>query len=152
VGAVAPDFSNQVHDYNPGIAENGLFWTIPFPEEGAWIDLASGKAEMHALSLEIPDTYTFFNAAARGPQEMAQVSFDVWWHSPSATEQVRNDEQGFAATLLEVESAISFSAESENFAFISDPPDKSQALYARIGFEANGAFLPPDGGMATPTA
>ena len=68
MGAVAPDFSNQVHDYNPGIAENGLFWTIPFPEEGAWIDLASGKAEMHALSLEIPDTYTFTNAFARGAQ------------------------------------------------------------------------------------
>jgi hypothetical protein len=152
VGAVAPDFSNQVHDYNPGIAENGLFWTIPFPDESAWIDLAAGKAEMHALGLEIPDTYTFGNAAARGPQEMARVSFDVWWHSPMSTEHIQNEEQGFAATLLEVESAISFSAESETFAFQSDPPEKSQALYARIGYDANGVFLPSDEGMATPTA
>ncbi len=152
MGAVAPDFSNQVHDYNPGIAENGLFWTIPFPEASAWIDLAAGEAQMHALSLEIPDTYTFANAAARGPQEMARVSFDVWWHSPMATEHLRNEEQGFAATLLEVQSSISFSAESDSFGFISDPPDKSQALYARIGYEANGAFLPPEGGLATPTA
>ena len=152
MGAVAPDFSNQVHDYNPGIAENGLFWTIPFPEEGAWIDLASGKAEMHALSLEIPDTYTFGNAAARGPQEMAQVSFDVWWHSPTAVEHLRSEEQGFAATLLDVASAISFSAESDTFAFVSDPPETSQALYARIGYEANGVFLPPAGSPATPTS
>lgn len=152
MGAVAPDFSNQIHDYNPGIAENGLFWTIPFPDDGAWIDLASGKAEMHALSLEIPDTYTFGNAAARGPQEMARVSFDVWWHSPTATEHLRNEEQGFAATLVDVASAISFSAESETFAFVSDPPEMSQALYARIGYEANGVYLPPEGGMATPTA
>ena len=152
MGAVAPDFSNQVHDYNPGIAENGLFWTIPFPDEGAWIDLAAGKAEMHALSLEIPDTYTFTNAFARGAQEMARVSFDVWWHSPKGTEHIRNDEQGFAATLLDVESSISFSAESETFAFVSDPPEKSQALYARIGYEANGVFLPPEGGLATPTS
>lgn len=152
MGAVAPDFSNQVHDYNPGIAENGLFWTIPFPEESAWVDLAAGEAQMHALSMEIPDTYTFFNAFARGPQEMARVSFDVWWHSPKSTEHIRNEEQGFAATLLDVESAISFSAESDSFGFISDPPDRSQALYARIGYEANGAFLPPEGGLATPTA
>src|SRR5687768_9326289 len=107
---------------------------------------------MHALSLEIPDTYTFANAAARGPQEMAQVSFDVWWHSPTATEHIRNEEQGFAATLLDVASAISFSAESDSFAFVSDPPNESQALYARIGFEANGVFLPPEGEQATPTA
>lgn len=139
-----------MHDYNPGIAENGLFWTIPFPDEGAWIDLAAGQAEMHALSLEMPDTYTFANAAVRGPQEMAQVSFDVWWHSPSAVEHIRNEEQGFAATLLAVESAISFSAESETFAYVSDPPETSRALYARIGYEANGAYLPPEGLLATP--
>jgi hypothetical protein len=145
VGAVAPDFSNQVHDYNPGIADNGLFWTIPFPDEDAWIDLAAGSAQMHALSLEIPDTYTFANAAARGPQEMARVSFDVWWHTPTAVEHHRNEEQGFAATLLDVASAISFSAESDTFAFVSDPPDKSTPLYARIGFEANGVYLPPAG-------
>jgi hypothetical protein len=107
---------------------------------------------MHALSLEIPDTYTFANAAARGPQEMARVSFDVWWHSPTAVEHIRNEEQGFAATLLDVASSISFSAESESFAFVSDPPDMSQALYARIGYEANGVFLPPEGVAATPTA
>ena len=107
---------------------------------------------MHALSLEIPDTYTFANAAARGPQEMAQVSFDVWWHSPTIVEHVRNEEQGFAATLLEVESAISFSAESETFAYVSDPPESSQALYARIGYEANGVFLPPEGMPATPSS
>ena len=152
MGAVAPDFSNQVHDYNPGIAENGLFWTIPFPEEGAWIDLAAGKAEMHALSLALPDTYTFTNAFARGPQEPARVSFDVSWHSPRAVEHLRNEEQGFAATLLDVATTISFSAESEAFAFVSDPPETSQALYARIGYEANGVFLPPAGTIATPTA
>ena len=111
-----------------------------------------GKAEMHALSLEIPDTYTFANAAARGPQELAQVSFDVWWHSPTAVEHLRNEEQGFAATLLDVASSISFSAESESFAFVSDPPEASQALYARIGYEANGVFLPPAGTPATPTS
>jgi hypothetical protein len=109
---------------------------------------------MHALSLEIPDTFTFANAAARGPVEMARVSFDVWWHTPTAVEHLRNEEQGFAGTLLDVASAISFSAESDTFAFVSDPPEKSQALYARIGYEANGVFLPAEGPLpaVTPTS
>jgi hypothetical protein len=50
-----------------------------------------------------------------------------------------------------VASAISFSAESESLAFVSDPPEASESLYARIGFEANGVFLPPAGSPATPT-
>jgi hypothetical protein len=67
-------------------------------------------------------------------------------------EHLRNEEQGFAATLLDVATAISFSVESANFAFVSDPPEKSLALYARIGYEANGVYLPSEEGMATPTA
>jgi hypothetical protein len=152
VGSVDPEFKNQIHDYNPGITESGLFWTIPFAEDSAWVDLASGKAEMHALSQPILDGYNVISAISGGPTEPATVSFDVWWHSPTATEHLRNEEQGFAATLLDVASAISFSAENSDFAFVSDPPDTSQTLYARIGFEANGVFLPPAGAQATPTS
>jgi hypothetical protein len=84
--------------------------------------------------------------------EPATASFDVWWHSPTSTEQLHDEEQGFAATLLDLMSGVSFSAETADFAFVSDPPDKSQSLFARIGYEANGVYLPPEGGMATPTA
>ena len=120
--------------------------------DDARIDLASGKAEMHALSLPLTDSYTFGNSISGGPTEPATASFDVWWHSPTSTEQLHNDEQGFAATLLDVTSGVSFSVETADFAFVSDPPDKSQTLYGRIGYEANGVYLPPEEGMATPTA
>ena len=86
-----------------------------------------------------------------GLTEPGTATFDFWWHSPTVTELVRNEEQGFAATLLDVATAISFSVETADFAFQSDPPEKSQALYARIGYSANGVYLPPEGGMATPT-
>ncbi len=107
---------------------------------------------MHALSLPLTDSYTFGNSISGGPTEPATASFDVWWHSPTSTEQLHNDEQGFAATLLDVMSGVSFSVETADFAFVSDPPDKSQTLYGRIGYEANGVYLPPEEGMATPTA
>ena len=76
---------------------------------------------MHALSLSLIDSYTFGSSISGGPTEPATVSFDVWWHSPTATEQLHNDEQGFAATLLDVTSGVSFSVESADFAFVSDP-------------------------------
>jgi hypothetical protein len=151
-GAVAPDFSNQIHDFTPGIAASGLFWTIPFSDDDAWVDLAAGKAEMHALSLPLTDSYTFGNSISDGPTTPATASFDVWWHSPTSTEQLHNEEQGFAATLLDLVSGVSFSAETAGFAFVSDSADKSQSLFARIGYEANGVFLPPAGVQATPTS
>ncbi len=109
---------------------------------------------MHARSLDIPDSYNVFDSIAGGPAEPAQVSFDVLWHSPTAVEQLRDEAVGFAATLLDVTSTIWFATENADFAFVSDPPDTAQTLYARIGFEANGVFLPPAGmpAAATPTS
>ena len=107
---------------------------------------------MHARSQSLTDSYTFENSISSGPTEPATASFDVYWHSPKSTEQLHNAEQGFAATLLDVVSGVAFSVENADFAFVSDPPDKSQTLYGRIGYEANGVFLPPEGGLATPTA
>jgi hypothetical protein len=154
VGAVAPDFSNQIHDFNPGIAESGLFWTIPVPDDMVRVDLGAGTAEMHAEGIEVLDQYSFASALSGGPQEPATVSFDIWWHTPTAVEQLRDETLGFAATLLDVTSTIAFTARTANFEFVSDPPESGTSLFARIGFDANGVFLPPASapGQATPTS
>ncbi len=117
------------------------------------MDLAGGTAEMHVPNLDVIDGYSFGNLVAGGPSEPATVGFDIWWHTPTAVEQLRDETQGFAATLLEVTSEIAFTAQTADFAFASDPPAASETLYARIGFEANGTYLPPAGAPteATPT-
>lgn len=109
---------------------------------------------MHARSLDIPDSYNVVDSILGGPSEPAKVSFDVVWHSPTAVEHLRDEAVGFAAMLLEVSSTIWFATENADFAFVSDPPETAQSLYARIGFEANGVFLPPAGmpAPATPTS
>jgi hypothetical protein len=150
VGAVAPDFSNQVHDFNPGIAPSGLFWTVVLPDEAITVDLAAGTAEMHVQSLEVLDGYNVFSSIGGGPTEPATVSFDVWWHTPTAVEQLSDATVGFAATLLDVTSAIAFTARTADFAFVSDPPDTATSIFARIGYEANGTFFPAPAG--TPAA
>jgi len=108
---------------------------------------------MHVSNLDVIDGYSFGNLVAGGPSEPATVGFDIWWHTPTAVEQLRDESQGFAATLLEVTSEIAFTAQTADFAFASDPPAASETLYARIGFEANGIYLPPAGAPteATPT-
>ena len=110
---------------------------------------------MHVQSIEVIDGFNFFNLVSGGPTAPATVSFDAWWHSPTATEQLSDAAAGFAATLLDVTSAIAFTTATADFAFVSDPPDTAESIFARIGYEANGVFFPGSGATpvaATPTA
>ena len=120
------------------------------PDAAVVVDLAAGTAEMHVERLEVIEGYNFFNWIAGGPTEPATVSFDIWWHTPTAVENLSDATQGFAATLLDVTSSIAFTARTADFAFVSDPPDTANSIFARIGYEANGIFFPGAGG--TPVA
>jgi hypothetical protein len=128
---------------------------VPLPDDAITVDLAAGTAEMHVQSLEVLEAYTFPNMISGGPTVPATVSFDIWWHTSKAVEQLSDATATFANTLLDVTSTISFTARTADFAFVSDPPDTAQTLYARIGYEANGVFFPAEVGTpvaGTPTA
>ena len=118
------------------------------------VDLAAGTAEMHVEHVEVLDQYNFGSSISGGPSEPATVSFDVYWHTPVAVEQLRDETQGFAATLLDVTSTIAFTARTADFAYASDGPDTATSLFARIGYSANGVYLPPDDvpDIATPVS
>jgi len=124
------------------------------PDDAVRVDLASGTAEMHVESIEVLDQYNFPSSISGGPKEPATVSFDVYWHTPVAVEHLRDETQGFAATLLDVTSTISFTARTADFAYASDGPDPATSIFARIGYSANGVFMPPEGvpEVATPVS
>jgi hypothetical protein len=115
------------------------------------VDLAAGTAELHVRSLDLLDSYTIPNNLAGGPAEPATVGFDLSWSDPTAVESLVNAEQDFAGTFLDVISALQWSAQTAEFAFVSDPPQTSTSLFALIGYEANGFFLASAGERATPT-
>jgi hypothetical protein len=148
VGSVDPEFKNQIHDFDAGIQPSGLFWTVRIPDDAVHVDLATGTAEMHVRDLEVCDYYNIPNALKKGASQPATISFDVYWEKPTAVDEIVNADQGFAGTFLEVTSALVWSAKTANFAFVSDPASTSTSMFARIGYEANGRFLPT---MATPT-
>lgn len=151
MGSVDPEGANQVHDFAPPIAPNGLFWTVLIPDDAVTIDLAAGTAELHVRSLEMLDSYTIPNNLAGGPAEPATVDFDLTWSDPTAVQSLVNGEHGFAGTFLEVASTLQWSAQTAGFAFASDPARASESLFGLIGYEANGVFFEPAGEPATPT-
>jgi len=47
--------TGQVHDFNPGIRESGLFWTQPVSEDALEVDLTDGTATLGFDDLDEED-------------------------------------------------------------------------------------------------
>jgi hypothetical protein len=140
VGTVVPAGPNQIHDYEPGIADNGLFWTVAIPPSAIGFDLAAGTASYKLTNYAIPDWTNFANAVAGGPNNPATVSFDMKWLQPDAKYHVDKADQKFVYDFSFTKSTIEWSSQQEGFSFVSDPADPSLSQFASVGYERNGVF------------
>ena len=56
------DPSQQVHDFNPGIAPSGLFWTIPIEPGAIKVNPVTGEARLRVQALKIEDFHDFLTS------------------------------------------------------------------------------------------
>jgi hypothetical protein len=139
VGQFTPE--KQIHDYNPGIAPSGLFWTIPIPDESVKIDLGKATASMAFSNLHTRDFHDFVNTAHRGPSVPADVSFRIRWSGVTDRVQIRDEKNQFVGNFIEDTATVSWSSKQKDFQFVSDPASTSTSLFAEIGRERNGVFF-----------
>jgi hypothetical protein len=133
--------TNQIHDYNPGIASNGVFWTIAIPDGAVDVNPGKGRARFAMRDVAIPDYGDFVNSILRGPSTPAVASFDVRWKDIQSRYNTRQPDWGFAGEFVTTKASIEWSAEQEGFSFHSDPASASITDYAIVGHERNGVFF-----------
>jgi hypothetical protein len=150
-GAVG-DPTHQLHDWEPGIAPSGLFWTIAIPTSAIEADLTSGQARFHAHNLRVHDFHDFLNAvfhsgAAPVP---GRVSFDVRWHGGGHKRKVRDKTFGFEGHYVTGPATISFTAsyahaavryKSHHAGQYNPTPEQGGAGHPAVGHERNGNFF-----------
>jgi hypothetical protein len=142
-GPAAPDFSNQIHDFNPGIAASGLFWTQSLPDGAVEVHPGSGSATMSATDLSIEDYGNVANALTDGPSLEATVSFSVVWEGGGSHTKIRDQDTDFGGRYVEGTATMEWSGSNENGeVFQSDARSTSSALFAEVGHERNGSFFP----------
>jgi hypothetical protein len=149
VGPAAPDFNNftnQVHDFDPGIAANGLFWTVPLTPGSVRAHPGSGIASLVVNNATVLDYHDIPNALVRGPSHPATVSFVVNWQPSSQRIKVRDTVNGFAAELVQNTATMAWSATTQGISYLSGPESTSSSVFAYVGHERNGAFFPQGGG------
>jgi hypothetical protein len=133
-----------VHSYDPGIAPNGLFWTIPIPDDSVEINLNEATASMRLRNVPVFDWKTIPNSLLRGtflPPVCATISFRVRWSGVLRVDEVRDETNRFAGRFIRDEARFTLTAEQPGFRFESDPARTSVNLFSEIGRERNGAFF-----------
>jgi hypothetical protein len=148
------DLTQQVHDFEPGIAPSGLFWTIPIAPWAIDVDPGRGRARLHADRVPVTDYHNFLIAvglAEPPPSPLpSHVSFDVRWSGDGDRQAIRDETFGFTGHYVTGAGTISFTASNDRGGVIyrSDPDgqynptvDQGGAGPPAVGHERNGVFF-----------
>ena len=138
--------SQQVHDFEPGIAPSGLFWTIPIEPGAIKVDPLTGEASLRAQAVKVQDFHDALNALGivPGPAPVAsRVSFDVRWSGHGAPVDLRDPTFGFTGHYVPGPATISFTAsdDTSGVVYTSDAFGQSNVGLPAVGTEQNGVFF-----------
>lgn len=140
------DPSQQVHDFEPGIAPSGLFWTIPIEPGAIKVDPATGEATLRAQAVKVQDFHDILNALGivPGPAPLpSRVSFEVRWSGHGTPVDLRDPVFGFTGHYVPGPATISFTAsdDTSGVVYTSDALGQSNVGTPAVGTEQNGVFF-----------
>ena len=139
----------QLHDFNPGITQNGLFWSVVLPADTVDVDLDAGTATLEVHDLHVKDDYTFENSVLHNigrPSTPAVISFRVVWNATGGVNDFDNAVQQFRGEFRNAAAHMEYSGRAGDFEFQSAPlADSTTVLFnnrlaAELGRESNGSF------------
>ena len=137
-----------MHDLSPGIAPNGVFWTVRVPDD--WVNVRPQQldrgARFQIAALPLLDYGNLVNSLFRHetPPVPAVASFDIHWMGDlSPTTAVDPTANRFAFEGIMTHATIGWSASvpGSNFSFQSDPASTSHETFAELVRERNGIFF-----------
>ena len=140
-----PGTDTQVHDYNGGIAPNGLFWTVRIPDDALEVD--GDEIRLCIDDLRVVDSFTFLGAN----EVPAKVSLDMTWRATSDAREIvpassdPTDPGNFAGKFRFALAEGEFAAKGPDIRF-KRAYATSEGLFAEFGKQRNGVFSSGGGG------
>ena len=131
-----------MHDFNSGIEQSGLFWTVVLPPEAVQVNLGAGTATLEVKDIHLKDYFDLENAVVGGGPnpKPAIVSFKVVWTATGGVNNFNNASQKFRGTFRDASAKMEWSARAGDFLFQSSPLASSTTVAAELGSESNGSF------------
>jgi len=129
----------QIHDYNPGIAPDGRFWTQAFDPRSVKVNPGIASAIYQAQKLPMPDFHDFVNAVTGGPSVPGVVSFRVEWEPSRDRHHYRYAPNRWEGTFVQTNATCTWSGSTAETSFSTDTNDPT--IFAEVGHEKSGVFF-----------
>lgn len=135
--------SLQIHDFEPGIAASGLFWTIPIDHSAIDASPGSGQAQIRLDNLALHDYHDFISAISPNPPEVpSHVSFEVTWEGGGDHAKLTDSDYRFTGNFVGGDATIAFTAWNDGAGVVYTSDDGGQTtIGAGVGHERNGVFF-----------
>ncbi len=137
----APSPAQKIHDINPGIAHNGLFWTVPMSDSSLTLSPDGLSASVSLRDFPVEDQPKF--GADTLPTYAARITLDMSWQAHGALMGVSDPTHKFRLQfrLATARIAMRITVPETGFMFISDPAETSETIFAMLGTDQNGLFF-----------
>jgi hypothetical protein len=133
----------QITDFNPGVRQNGLFWTTVVDARDVTVDEAAGTATLRSRNVHMKDFHDFENAMLRNgaPPTPANVSFTATWTATDVATTYTDAALRYRGELRPATAQMEWTARAGGFDYTSAPLATSTTDLAWLGTERNGSFF-----------
>jgi hypothetical protein len=138
----------QVHDFNPGITPNGVFWIAEVPDDAVKISPDGETLTIHLENVSVVDQGSFPAGTGTTP---ATVSFDITYTKSGAPRHVRPISRdplspfNWAGEMWTATNSGTFSVAYNDKSFLAQGTFSSDFLpagnFGEMGTERNGSFV-----------
>jgi hypothetical protein len=140
-----------VHDFNPGINSNGLFWILQVPDDA--VEITDDTLTISLANLPVVDQFQFPGGSGNNlgiAGVPAKVSFDITYTKIGAPRHVRPTSTdplsplNWAGKMWMATNSGTFSLSYDDGTFSAEGRFTSSGNFGEIGMERNGSFLRQD--------
>jgi hypothetical protein len=147
----------QVHDFNPGISSNGLFWLVQVPDDA--VRITENTVTISLTNVAVVDQFQFPGGAGQNlgiAGVPATVSFDITYRksgTPRVVQPTSADALSpfaWAGEMWMATNSGRFSVAYNDGSFSARGRFSSSGNFGELGTERNGSFVQDQLGAAGP--
>lgn len=134
----------QVHDFNPGITANGVFWIVQVPDDAVTISPDGQSLTIHLENVPVVDQGSFPAGTGTTP---ATVSFDITYMKSGSQRHVHPTSHDplspftWAGEMWTATNSGTFSVQYNDKSFSASGSFSSTGNFGEMGTERNGSFV-----------
>jgi hypothetical protein len=133
---------HQLHDFNPGITPNGVFWIVQVPDSA--VQITADSLTINLQDVAVVDQFHFPGGTGHVP---TTVSFNATYTKSGTPRKVRPTSHDplspfhWAGEMWKAKNSGTFSVAYNNGRFSAEGSFSSSGNFGEMGTERNGSFV-----------